>query len=317
MDLLLEIARTVRAAVRPHLGRVSERGAAGTAVGGDVTFGIDEIAEDVANKVLEEAASAGNGLAWYTEDRGLVVRGNPDRLIVLDPIDGTRPAGAGLESCCVSVAATRFDRDATLGDVDEGLVLELKTGALYRSRRGQGVRIIDGGETREPSPSNATSLDGAFWIYGLRGRPTIPSAIVLEELIDASGVSGGTFDLGSAAFAMCGIVTGRFDAYVDHGQRLIDDIPSTKPLFEAIAGGAILNNSPYDVAAALLICTEAGCTVTDAGGRPLEERPLVGSGDGYTLSTLATCTPELHADILSKLDCGIDRLRESELVRGA
>jgi myo-inositol-1(or 4)-monophosphatase len=317
MDLLLEIARSVRAAVLPHLGSHAHRGAAGTAPGGDVTFGIDEVAEDVADKILEEAAAATSGLAWYTEDRGFVVRGKPTRLVVLDPIDGTRPAGAGLESCCVSVASAPFSTDATLGDVDEGVVLELKTGALYRARRGRGVLIVDSGETRAPSPSPMTSLEGAFWVYGLRGRPTMPSAIVLEELIDNSGVSGGTFDLGSASYAMCGVATGRFDAYVDHGQRLIDDIPSTKPLFEEIAQGAILNNSPYDVAASLLVCTEAGCTVTDAGGQPLEGRALVGSGDGFTLSTLAACTPELHAELLAHLDRGIERLRRSEVARGA
>ena len=86
----------------------------------------------------------------------------------------------------------------------------------------------------------------------------MPSAIVLEELIDATGVGSGTFDLGSATFGMMGVVTGRFDAYVDHGQRMIDDVPSTRALFEEIAGGAVLNNNPYDVAAAMLICEEAG-----------------------------------------------------------
>jgi myo-inositol-1(or 4)-monophosphatase len=315
MDVLLEIARAVRTAVRPHLGRHSHRGSAGTAAGGDVTFAIDEVAEDAANKVLEEAAS--DGLAWYTEDRGLVVRGNPERLIVVDPIDGTRPAGAGLEAACVSIASARFDTSATLGDVDEALILEIKTGTLYRARRGRGVRIIVDGETRAPSRSPQTSIDGAFWTYGFRGRPAMASMVVLEELLDGSGVSGGVFELGSATFGMMGVVTGRFDAYVDHGQRLIDDVPSTKPLFEAIAGGAILNNSPYDVAAALLICTEAGCAVTDARGESLESRPLVGSGDGYTVSTLASCTRELHSEILSYLDRGIDRLREREVARGA
>ena len=317
MDLLLEVARTVRAAVRPHLGRASHRTAAGTAAGGDVTFGIDEIAEDAANAVLDRAAAAGPGLAWYTEDRGLVVRGTPERLIVVDPIDGTRPAGAGLEAACVSVAAAPFDHAARLGDVDDGVVFEIKSGTLYRARRGNGVRIVDSGECREPSPSGQTSIDGAFWTYGFRGRPAKPSVVVLEELLDGSGVSGGVFELGSATFGMMGVVTGRFDAYVDHGQRLIDDVPSTKPLFEAIAGGAILNNSPYDVAAALLICTEAGCTVTDARGQALEGRPLVGSGDGYTVSTLCACTPELHAAILSRLDRGIEQLRRSEIARGA
>lgn len=312
--LLLEIARRVRAAVRPHLGRAAYRGAAGRAVGGDVTFGIDEIAEEVCGRVLEDAAA--DGLAWYTEDRGLVVRGKPERLIVVDPIDGTRPAGAGLEAGCVSVASAPFGEEPTLGDVDEGVVLEIKSGTLFHARRGKGARIVDRGETRGPSPSPVTTLEGAFWVYGLRGRPTMPSAVVLEELIDRTGVAGGTFDLGSASYAMTGVVAGRLDAYVDHGQRLIDDIPETKPLFEAIAGGAILNNSPYDVAASLLICREAGCTVTDARGEPLEDKALVGSGGDYCVSTLAACTPELHAELLTALDRGIERLREYR-ARGA
>jgi myo-inositol-1(or 4)-monophosphatase len=308
MDLMLEVARAVRSAVLPHLGRPETRGTDGVGVGGDPTFGIDHIAEDVANAVLEAAAA--DGLAWYTEDRGLIERGSPRRLLVVDPIDGTRPAGAGLEAGCISIAAAPFSRAATLSDVDEGLVMEIKTGTLFRARRGKGTRIIRDGGSISPSPSGKKSVDGAFWVYGLRGRPTMPSAIVLEELIDTSGVSGGTFDIGSATFGMTGVVTGRFDAYVDHGQRMIDDVPSTRAHFEEIGGGAVLNNNPYDVAAAALICTEAGCVVTDASGDPLDDRPLVGSGADYCVSTLAVCTPELHSEIVGALDRGIDRLRE-------
>ena len=307
MDLLLEIAVAVRSAVLPHLGSHAHRGTSGVSVGGDPTFGIDEIAEDAANKILEEASA--NGLAWYTEDRGLVERGDPKRLLVIDPIDGTRPAGAGLETCMVSIAAAPYSRDATLGDVDDALLLGIKDGALFRARRGGGIRIVDRGESRQPSPSGRTSLDGAFFTYGLRGRPAVPSAVVLEELIDGSGVRGGTFDLGSATFGMSAVVTGRLDAYVDQGQRMIDDVPATRPLFEAIAGGAVLNNNPYDVAAAKLICEEAGCPVTDASGRSLDDRPLVGSGAGYCVSAVVSATPELHAEIISSLDRGIDKLR--------
>jgi myo-inositol-1(or 4)-monophosphatase len=302
--------------VRPHLGDPAHRGAAGTAAGGDVTFGIDEIAEDAAERVLEEAAGK-SALGWYTEDRGLVVRGTPERLLVVDPIDGTRPAGAGLEAACVSIAAAPFDEAAMLGDVDDAVIMEIKSGTVYRARRGGGVRIIAGGETRAPSPSQQTAMDGAFWTYGFRGRPAMASVVVLEEMLDGSGVSGGVFELGSATFGMMGVVTGRFDAYVDHGQRLIDDVPSTKQLFADVAGGAILNNSPYDVAAALLICREAGCVVSDAAGGELDGKPLVGSGDGFTVSTLAVCTTQLHAEIVAKLDRGIARLRQWETARGA
>src|SRR5207248_8035400 len=135
----------------------------------------------------------------------------------------------------------------------EGVIMEIKTGALYRAKRGKGARIVANGETRQPSLSPKQEIAGSFWTYGLRGRPAIPSVVVLEELLDSSGVSGGAFELGSAAFGIVGVVTGRFDAYVDHGQRLVDDIPATRKLFEAIADGAVLNNNPYDVAAALLI----------------------------------------------------------------
>ncbi|MGH2758468.1 MAG: inositol monophosphatase family protein [Actinomycetota bacterium] len=307
MDIALDVATAVRAAVLPHLGRPETRGAEGKSVGGDPTFGIDEIAEQVAEKVME---SADEDLAWYTEDRGLVVRGRPQRMLVVDPIDGTRPAGAGLEAACVSVAVAPFDERATLGDVDEGIILEIKSGTLFRARRGRGLRIVSNGESRGPSLSPMRTIDGAFWTYGFRGRPAMPSAIVLEELIDATSVRGGGFELGSATFGMTGVVLGRFDAYVDHGQRMIDDVPQTLPLFEKIAEGAVLNNNPYDVAAALVVCSEAGCTVSDAAGRSLDNRPLVGSGAEYTVSTLVACTPELHRELLEALDRGIERLRE-------
>jgi myo-inositol-1(or 4)-monophosphatase len=308
IDLPLELAIAIRSAVLPHLGKPGMRGSNGVAVGGDPTFGIDEVAEDAANKLLE--SSAGEGLAWYTEDRGLVVRGKPDRIFVVDPIDGTRPAGAGLEAGTVSIAVAPFRDDATLGDVDDAVILEIKTGTLYRARQGRGARIIVQGEAQDPRPSGLENVDGLFWVYGLRGRPTVPSAIVLEELIDTTGAKGGTFDLGSATFGMMGVVTGRFDAYVDQGQRMIDDIPSVRVLFEDVADGAVLNNNPYDVAAAKLICEEAGLLVTDAAGGPLDAKPLVGSGAEYCVSTVVAATPQLHTELIGFMDRGIERLSE-------
>ena len=45
-------------------------------------------------------------VAFYSEDRGLVTpAGDAEWVLVVDPIDGTRPAMAGFEAACVSVAA--------------------------------------------------------------------------------------------------------------------------------------------------------------------------------------------------------------------
>ena len=109
-------------------------------------------------------------------------------------------------------------------------------------------------------------LDRMFWTYGFRGRPARALTEVLAELIDASSVGGGTFELGSAAFDSMCVVDGRLDAYVEPGPRMVADVPGMREEFERVGGGAVLNNSPYDLAASVLVLEEAGAVVTDAYG---------------------------------------------------
>jgi fructose-1,6-bisphosphatase/inositol monophosphatase family enzyme len=70
----------------------------------------------------------------------------------------------------------------------------------------------------------------------------------------------------------------------------------------------VLNNSPYDLAAAALCLTEAGAVVTDAAGRTLADRPLLGSGADYQMSIVASANERLHALLLEQLDSGMDRV---------
>jgi myo-inositol-1(or 4)-monophosphatase len=147
-----------------------------------------------------------------------------------------------------------------------------------------------------------------FWTYGFRGRPARPTAEALGDLIDASSVGGATFELGSAAFDMTRVVTGQLDAYVEPGPRLIADFPSLRAEFERVGGGAVLNNAPYDLAAAALVLEEAGAVVSDAYGRPLSDRPLLGSGAEFQMSIVASANAALHERILATLDEGIRRV---------
>jgi myo-inositol-1(or 4)-monophosphatase len=164
------------------------------------------------------------------------------------------------------------------------------------------------GHQPEPSLSATRDLSRMFWAYGLRGRPVRAIAEVLGELIDSSSVGGGTFDLGSATYDMTRIVTGQLDAYIEPGPRLVSDVPGMREEFERVGNGAVLNNSPYDLAAAALILEEAGAVVTDAYGAPLAERLLLGSGAEFQISCVAAANQELHAAILRELDLGIERL---------
>jgi myo-inositol-1(or 4)-monophosphatase len=298
-DVVRELALALRERVLPLLGSHAGRAhSEELAAGGDVTFKIDEEAEALIEPWLAERAP---DLCFYSEDRGLV--GDGSHVLVVDPIDGTRPAMAGLESCCVSIALAPHREDVTMGEVEVGCVVEIPSGAVFLAERGTG--IVEGPEVR--LSANAR-LDRMFWTYGFRGRPARATAEVLAELIDASSVGGASFDLGSAAFDMTRLVTGQLDCYVEPGPRLVEEVPGMDEEFRRVGGGELLNNSPYDLAASVLILEEAGAVVTDANGRSLAGRKLLGSGGEFQMSVVASANPELHETVLAHLDAGIRRL---------
>jgi myo-inositol-1(or 4)-monophosphatase len=304
--LALDLAARVREAVAPALGTASARARVGVAPGGDVTMAIDEIAEHVTETCCAEAGD----IAFYSEDRGYVEFGRPRAILLVDPIDGTRPAAAGLESCCVSVAVLPPSRDATLGDVEFGVVHEIKLGQRFFATRGEGARVerADGASVPVSLSAN-TDLRALFWTAGLRGRPAVPVTVLLEDLIDGSSMHGGYFDLGSATFNMTRIVTGQLDAYVDVGWRVLDEMPELEAAFRVAGDGAVCTNFPYDVAAAGLIVAEAGGVVTAADGGPLAPSPAVGSGEGFGVAVIASASEALHEQLLDAVAQGMTRLR--------
>ncbi len=303
IELVRDLSLALREQVLPQLGSHAGRAHAedSEGAGGDVTFAIDAAAEATLESFLAERAP---DVAFYSEDRGLVEPAEPARaVLVVDPIDGTRPALAGLESCCVSVAAAPLDGEPTMGDVSVGCVVEIPSGRMFLAQRGRG--LVEG----PPVALSANErIERMFWTYGFRGRPARALTEVLAELLDASSVGGGTFDLGSAAFDMTRVVTGQMDAYVEPGPRMVDDVPGMRERFERVGDGAVLNNSPYDLAAAALVCAEAGAVVTDAYGQSLDDRPLLGSGAEYQMSVVCSANRALHESILREVDAGVYRL---------
>lgn len=299
----MELAEGLRERVLPGLGAHAGRAHAGGAAGGDVTFAIDEQAERFLEAFVAERAP---GVAVYSEDRGLVAPdGGAEHVLVVDPIDGTRPALAGFEAACVSVAlAAMGDGEPTMGDVAVGCVVEIKSGARFVGERGLGL------DSDAPVALSANSdLERLFWVYGLRGRPARESMEVLGDLVDRSSVGGASFDLGAATYDLTRVITGQLDAYVEPSPRIVEEVPGMRERFMEVGRGAILNNSPYDLAAAVLCATEAGVIVTDAAGRPLDDRPLLGSDPAHQMSVLACSNRALHEQVLEAVDAGIERLR--------
>ncbi len=309
-ELVAELALGLREHVLPQLGSHAGRAHLQTGIGGDVTFAIDEEAEAYLERFLAEEAPE---VAYYSEDRGLMGADSAETVLLVDPIDGTRPAMAGLESCCVAVAA------APLGDgaPDHGRRRrrvrrrDKERHDVHRRARLRSTDPVGGRRVGESAVlSSNTDVSRMFWTLGFRGRPAEPLITVLGELIDASSVGGAVFDLGSAAFDLTRLVTGQLDAYLDVGSRMVEEAPSLRSRFEHVGGGAILNNSPYDLAAPVLCLQEAGGVVTDARGDPLAGRPLLGSGHDFQMSCVAAANSQLHERILDFVERGIARLAD-------
>jgi myo-inositol-1(or 4)-monophosphatase len=301
-ELVLELALGLRSRVLPELGSFGGRSVVGDrAAGGDVTFAVDEMAEAFLEEFISERAPR---MAFYSEDRGLVAPGDAVDVLVVDPIDGTRPAMAGLESACVAVAlAPLGDGAPVMGDLVAGCVVEIKSGDWYVAVRGAGVE-----SSRAVRLSTCVDVGRMFWGFGFRGRPSRRVTEVLGELIDASSVGGGTFELGSQAFAMTRIVTGQLDAVIEVGSRMVDEVPGMRAEFERVGGGHVLNNSPYDLAAPWLILREAGGVASDGWGQPLDRHRLLGSGHEFQMSSICASNPSLHAQLVREVDLGIERL---------
>ena len=298
--LTLALARSLREVALPFLGSHAGREREGTAPGGDATFAIDARAEEHLEAWVAEHAP---DVAFFSEDRGLV--GSGERVLIVDPIDGTRPAMAGFESSCVSVALAS-GAEPCMRDVEEAAIVEIKSGEWFLARRGRGL------EASVPvrlSPNE--DVEKMFWVYGLRGRPSRMVVEVLGDLLDASSAWGATFDLGSATYDTTRVLTGQLDAYIEPSPRIVEEVPGAREAFERVGRGAVLNNTPYDLAAAVLCLVEGGAVVTDAHGSPLDDRPLLGSGPEHQMSCVAAANPRLHRKLVAAVGQGIRRVAES------
>jgi myo-inositol-1(or 4)-monophosphatase len=304
-----DLAHALREIVLPRLGAAGGRAHARESVGGDVTFAIDAEAEAfLAGWVAAHAPQ----MAFYSEDRGMVTpgEGDPEFVLIVDPIDGTRPALAGLEAACTSVALAPLGAgEPTMGDVVAGCVVEIKSGEWFDAERGAGCRA-----SRPLALSGNTDLERLFWVYGFTRRPARAVVEVIAELIDASSLGGGVFDLGSATFNLTRILTGQLDAYVEPGARMVAEVAGMREEFERVGGGSVVNNSPYDLAAAALCVEEGGAVITDASGGPLDSYALLGSSPEFHISCVAAASSGLHAKLLDAVQRGMERLLTLDIV---
>lgn len=298
-DYILSLADYVYDEIKRSQGKLKNRLLNGYSPGGDAQFNVDELAESAVWKFVVDR---GDPIAVYSEDRGLkLFRDNPNYLLIVDPIDGTRPAAAGLEMCCISIAVAKFKESARIADIEYALLKELKTGAyIYGDHYYNGL-VYGGYPHALPNLSHTSDLKQMFWSFEFNGHPTQLMIDAYGHLIDLSANTGGVFLFNSASYSISRIITGQLDAYVDIGNRLLKEHPEMLSAFEQVGNGHVLHLFPYDIAASVFLAQKAGVIITDAFGKSLNDTLLMDISDNNQQSCIAASTKQLHEKLLETI----------------
>jgi myo-inositol-1(or 4)-monophosphatase len=265
----LELCRRATDALRAILAdspstaeRVQEVGTRGE--GGDRTLVIDAAAEDAVFDELSALHEEGLRFTAVSEERGTVDFGDPDVLVVVDPIDGSVNAKRGLPHHSISIAVARGD---TMADIFFGYVYDFGPGEEWIARRDKGAWL-----NRRKLPTDAGERrggDGRLELLGIESadpRWVRDAADALAESCYRLRV------LGTMASTVCQVAAARLDGMV-----------------------SLKRCRAVDVAAAQLIVREAGGHVAfpwcDAPlGAPLDippHSPIVAARTEATLAELA------------------------------
>ncbi len=182
--------------------RVIETGTRGE--GGDKTLEIDQVAEDVVFAELQKLHDAGARFTAVSEEAGVVDFGDPDLLVVIDPIDGSTNAKRGLPHFALSIAVSE---GPTMADVVFGFVQDFGPDEEWVATRGGGSFL--GGVELDCSLGERRTPDGKLEVLGIESadpRWVVQSAEALAESAHRLRA------IGAIAVSLCQVAAGRFDA---------------------------------------------------------------------------------------------------------
>lgn len=158
------------------------------------------------------------------------------RIWILDPLDGTVNFVHRLPQVAVSVAL--WDRGRPL----VGVIIDVARNDEFVAVEGEGARLNDETIHVSETASLDQSLVSTGFPYDRRDHAGAYLRVVEQVMMNSQG----TRRLGSAALDLAWLAAGRYDAYWEHGG----------------AQGI----KPWDVAAGMLLVTEAGGTYTNESG---------------------------------------------------
>jgi myo-inositol-1(or 4)-monophosphatase len=248
--------------VLPLAGTDAGRAPLSIGAGGDRTMELDRAAEADVFAELDALAERGERFSILSEEAGHRRLGADYPLVLVDPVDGSLNAKMGVPFFGAMLA---LQDGPNIGDTVVGCVINLITGEAWTAIRKQGASR--GGKRITVIPRQDHER---LQIVALESTP---SAITIARgLVQRAGKIR---ILGSMALAIAHTAAGSFDAFC-------------APVPVRI----------FDMAASLLILTEAGGMATDLKGNAIS-----GLSSGLDTRTTLLCAPsrDLHSTAIRAL----------------
>lgn len=221
---------------------------------GDFVSKADKEAERI---IKEELMSARPTYGWLGEETGGEDGADPTRRWIVDPLDGTTNFLHAIPHFAINIA---LQRD---GAVVAAVTYNPVTNELFWAEKGKGCYVND----RRLRVAARQRLDEAVLATGIPFLGHGQHAKFLKELHQISQRVAGVRRFGSAALDLAWVAAGRFDGYWERDLK------------------------PWDLAAGVLLVTEAGGKVTDADG----------GEDVLSKGAAVAGNLDLHPQILSRL----------------
>jgi myo-inositol-1(or 4)-monophosphatase len=207
--------------------------------------------------IFEMLSKARPGYSFHGEERGLIEGTDKTHTWIVDPLDGTTNFLHAIPHFAINIALQRE------GAVVAAVTYNPVSNDLFWAEKGKGAFVND----HRLRVAARTRLDESVLATGIPFLGHGQHARFLKELHQVSQRVAGVRRFGSAALDLAWVAAGRYDGYWERDLSI------------------------WDLAAGLLLVTEAGGKVTDADG----------GDESLTNGSVCAANLDLHPLILDRL----------------
>ena len=274
----------------------------------DWQYKVDKLAENTIKNYFSREWKAGLKMGYYTEEQGLVLPEEFDKVMIIDPVDGSRAAQRGMEACTV-IAIAPYDgkKVPTLKDVEMAITrvlrkYEKESEAILYSK-GKGVRKLSGEKLilRKPD-KNPEKWFVDFEVYSF---PNDVMGIVYAPIVNAINAP---FIFHAASKHLYALAEGLIQGVVDARLKVRKEFPELCKKVEKTV-------SVLDICSMYPVIKTLGGVIKSCNGKTLDNVPLWGVDENGIweektwIDYIAAPDEQTWKFLKEKLDEGFENLK--------